>query len=296
MRRPLALLVALASLAAACGGDGDDGGPGAFEPRGAASLDEFAERATDDFHLGIGTPEAEVGTQRVTAAVLGDGNQPVTDADFVLWIAPDAQGAVPLGPFDTVRLDGVGVEPFGLRRAMVEFPEPGRWVLVAEGIAGGEEFVTFAVHEVVDAVPLPAPGELFPPIATPTHGDPAGVDPAILVTDGMQDVSLDDALGAGAPVVLVLATPKFCSSLVCGPVVDTAGEARDELGDADVTWIHVEIYGDVNGEHLAPAVEELGLTTEPWTFVIDESGVVASRLAGAIGTDELVAAVEAVLA
>jgi len=38
---------------------------------------------------------------------------------------------------------------------------------------------------------------------------------------------------------------------------------------------------------LAPAVDEFGLLNEPWIFVMDESGIVISRLEGVLIDGEL---------
>jgi hypothetical protein len=68
----------------------------------------------------------------------------------------------------------------------------------------------------------------------------------------------------------------------------------------DVNWVHVEVYEGFNDatfapdvEHLAPAVVAYGLPSEPWVFVMDESGVVVARFEGVIGAGELEAVLEA---
>ena len=38
---------------------------------------------------------------------------------------------------------------------------------------------------------------------------------------------------------------------------------------------------------LAPAVEEWGLPTEPWVFVVDANGIVAGRYEGVVTPEEL---------
>ena len=49
-------------------------------------------------------------------------------------------------------------------------------------------------------------------------------------------------------------------------------------------FIHVEIWdnpdeiqGDMSRARIAPAVEEWGLVTEPWTFILDRNGNVAGK-------------------
>ena len=43
--------------------------------------------------------------------------------------------------------------------------------------------------------------------------------------------------------MLLFATPQFCQSRVCGPVVDVAEQVKEEYGDK-AAFIHMEIYKD----------------------------------------------------
>jgi hypothetical protein len=105
-----------------------------------------------------------------------------------------------------------------------------------------------------------------------------------------------DALEAGKPLVVTFATPAYCQTRFCGPVVDNVKEVRAEFVD-DVNFIHIEPFvldeegRLVPGTQGAPAVTEpmqlWRLQTEPWIFVIDAEGVITARFEGAASTDEL---------
>ena len=45
---------------------------------------------------------------------------------------------------------------------------------------------------------------------------------------------------------------------------------------------------------LVPAAVQWGLPDEPWIFVVDASGKVTAKFEGAVGSDELTAAIAAV--
>ncbi|MDF2728723.1 MAG: hypothetical protein K0T01_509, partial [Acidimicrobiia bacterium] len=45
---------------------------------------------------------------------------------------------------------------------------------------------------------------------------------------------------------------------------------------------------------VVPATGEWGLPSEPWVFVVDDSGVVSSAFEGAASDDELTTAIDAV--
>jgi hypothetical protein len=89
---------------------------------------------------------------------------------------------------------------------------------------------------------------------------------------------------------VVFATPKFCESRTCGPVVDVVDAVRRRV--PGVGFIHVEIYEENN-----PAlgvnrwVQEWKLPTEPWVFLVGRDGRIKAKFEGAVSEQELEAAV-----
>ncbi|MBI5311252.1 MAG: hypothetical protein HZB14_09570 [Actinobacteria bacterium] len=144
--------------------------------------------------------------------------------------------------------------------------------------------------------PTPAPGERAPSIKTDTLDDVDTSAEEVCTrepADDMHDISLDKALGKGKPVVLIFSTPALCSSRVCGPVNDVATEVQAQVGDRAI-FIHQEIFK--NNDPTAgyrPQVLKYGITSEPYTFVIDGDDKVATQLAGPFAAQELRAALDA---
>lgn len=142
---------------------------------------------------------------------------------------------------------------------------------------------------------VPSPGELVPAIKTETLADVDGVAAKIdtrVPPSEMHDISLDDALKQGKPIVLVFATPALCLSRVCTPVVDVAEQTKARIGD-DAIFIHQEIYRENNPNlNYRTPVLRFGLTTEPFTFVIGPDGRVSKHFEGPFTADELEAAVK----
>ena len=109
----------------------------------------------------------------------------------------------------------------------------------------------------------------------------------------MHKDDLAEVLGK-EPVVLLFATPQFCQSRVCGPVVDEAEQVNQTDGKG-VSFIHMEIYKDNNPSLGArPQVKAFRLESEPWLFVIDKRGIIRTRIEGAWSVPELERAVRAV--
>ncbi len=117
------------------------------------------------------------------------------------------------------------------------------------------------------------------------------------IDPGMYQMSVADAVTSGQPSVIVFATPGFCVSATCGPLLNQVKGLRESHPDAN--FVHVEIYEDLkvtdqNQLTPVPAVTEWGLPSEPWVFVVDGSGTVTASFEGAASDDELKSAIDAV--
>jgi hypothetical protein len=98
------------------------------------------------------------------------------------------------------------------------------------------------------------------------------------------------------PIVLLFATPKFCQSRVCGPVVDVTEQAQRKY-EGKAAFIHMEIYKENDpGKGVRPEVRAFHLPSQPWLFTIDRTGKVDSAIEGAFGPELLTEAVEKVIA
>lgn len=186
----------------------------------------------------------------------------------------------------------IAEDSFGLYRATIPFDSAGLWQ-IEFSISTGEPTEPF----LIDIQPSPASvgiGDQAPLVATPTLADTAIED---LTTDddplpSLYEHSLDEVLQNGRKTVVLFATPAFCVSATCGPMLNQLKEVIPQAPNVD--FVHVEIYegfresGFVpDGNHLAPAVRAFGLLNEPWIFVMDESGRVTARLEGVLVDGEL---------
>ncbi len=181
----------------------------------------------------------------------------------------------------------------------IDFPSDGEWRLAALVKQDGEIKGTLLPSaEVGEFSQIPRPGQQAPKVHTPTAGDVGG-DLAKITTrippDTQNQVDYADALGQ-EPIVLLFATPQFCQSRVCGPVVDVAEQVKQEYGDK-AAFIHMEIYNDNDpGKGVRPQLRAFNLPSEPWLFAIDRRGTVSSVIEGAFGLEALTAAVRKAVA
>jgi hypothetical protein len=144
---------------------------------------------------------------------------------------------------------------------------------------------------------IPRPGDKAPLIETPTAKSVGG-DLAKLTTrippDTQNKVNYAEALGK-EPILLLFATPQFCQSRVCGPVVDVAQQAQHEF-EGKANFIHMEIYNENDpSQGVRHQVRQFHLPTEPWLFAINREGVVSAAIEGAFGTELMEKTVEKVV-
>ncbi|TAL12866.1 MAG: hypothetical protein EPO00_01385 [Chloroflexota bacterium] len=307
MRR-LVLTLALASIAlAACGG-----GSAASPPASAATAppasgaagapqilpifvsseilagkNRFLFSLTDRANNVVAAPDVPVALEWYDVAAAPDQVAFTSDARF-LWAIEGQKG---------------------LYAADVEFPTAGRWgVRFTASFPDGRSEQVRADFDVAAAGSTPAIGAPAISVDTPTAADVGG-DLAKVSTDtapnpAFYQTSVADALSAKEPFVLVFATPAFCQTAICGPMLDNVKAVAADY--PTLTFINVEPYKMVFADgRLQPELADgqlqaavwtdaWGLRTEPWIFVVDGSGKVTAKFEGAVAKDELTAAFDAV--
>ncbi len=179
----------------------------------------------------------------------------------------------------------------------LDFSSNGEWRVAALIKQGDETVATLLPSASVGEFKgVPSVGQKAPEIHTPTAAD-AGGDLSKITTrvppDTQNRVDYADALGK-EPILLLFATPQFCQSRVCGPVVDVAEEVKQQYGDK-AAFIHMEIYKDNDpSKGVRPQVRAFHLPSEPWLFAIDRHGIIRAEVEGAFGVDRMTRVVEGV--
>ena len=273
-RTVLAGGAALAFLTA-CGGD--DGGSA---DGGTSAPDTTGATAAGPGVLLVLLPQQGVltadGEQRVPLAFADAEGVPVRDGleprDFQIRADTGEPTVVSVEP----HRDGVPTPYYPLRFTPAA---PGIHEITVVG-EDGYNAVTLDISQ--DAL-IPLVGQPLPSVATPTTADARGVDPICTRTPtcDLHAVSLAEVLGTG-PVALSIATPEFCQTAICGPVLDLLIEALPDY--PTITGVHAEVYADPRGNDdptaggLSPITDEFALTFEPTLYLVDATGTIVTRL------------------
>lgn len=293
MLRAAVLGLAACFIVAGCGGSSS-----AKEEPDAPTLEALWRAPGEDVAIVPGTADFGPGRVRFTFLVVDGQGGLVTRPSARIWVARGLEER----PFAraTARSEEIGVEgsdPADAEAIFVtnlQLQEPGTYWLLAEPV-GGRKIQAVGTVVVKERTAAPDIGEAAPPSQTPTLAT-ATLDE--LSTSRVPDPelyrsSVADALADRAPFVVVFATPKYCASRTCGPVVDVVSTVRRDHAGSGIRFIHVEIYEDndpAKGENRW--VREWKLPSEPWVFVVGADGKVRDRFEGTVSVRELDASVQ----
>ena len=291
MRLAAALGLAACSIAAGCGGSSS-----AQEEPDAPTLEALWRAPGEDVSIVPGVSDFGPGTVRFTFLVVDGQGRVVTRPTAKIWLAR----ALKSKPFaqTTATAEPIGVagsEPGEAQEILVarlQLDEPGTYWLLAEPV-GGRKIQALGNVVVKDEPAAPDVGERAIASETPTleNATLEELTTSTRVDRELYRSSVAGALAAKSPFVVVFATPKYCTSRTCGPVVDVVSTVRQRQ-DAGVRFIHVEIYEDndpTKGENRW--VREWKLPSEPWVFVVGADGRIRDRFEGTVSVRELDAAV-----
>jgi hypothetical protein len=319
-----ALLAVALAIAAACGGSS--------AKTGTPDFPKVVPLGKGEIFPSIVNQSLAVGPNRVSIKLINRDDQPVLGAAVHLRFYDlngyDLTGAKPVfsseadARFIPVELSYIDEQSPGKERsaagsdgvyvASASFGAPGDW---------GVQIAITSDSEAIDPIPYrftvldhttePGIGDAAPPsmqqtLATATSIEE--IDSSYPPRPAMHEMTLADAVASGRPTVVAFATPAFCRSRTCAPVMDTVMDPlyakygdRSKTRRGEANFIHIEPYDlrqlrQANIQEPVPATREWKLQSEPWVFVIDRRGRIAARFEGIMAADEVEAALQQALA
>jgi len=243
--------------------------------------------------VAVASNDFPIGVSRVPLVLL-IGSTPITSAQSVQVIAFDLSSGTPTQSWTGL---AQSYSDYAIPYWVIypDLPTAGNWGLgvVVTFADGTTQPAQLTIQTVADPS-APAVGEVPPASHNLTSADQP--DLAKLTSDPHPDPALYTttiaaALTSGKPTVVTFATPGFCTSRLCAPVVDSL-KAVHTAYPTQANYIHLEIFADFTTFTYSPQMAEWHIPSEPWTFVLDAQGKVVGRLGGPVSPAEL----EAVLA
>ncbi len=304
----------VAVLAAACGGGA--------EPDPSERMPGSAKRVEDPFSGGypmyrddgsglrvvFGTPDLGAGPSRVAFTLFDEVGLVEYPGLLVrTYLYPEGPDEMRIGPLQQAIVDYYPF-PFGSRGTFtgtLDLAVAGLWGIEVsvprpDGNTRSLLFpVTVAERSVAPAVGMPAPRSdnrvavdvaSLHELTTAYEPDPA-----------LYNERITNALDRGRPFVVAFTSPAFCTTALCGPQVEALSELVPAYGSR-VSFIHVDLYenpheiqGDLDRARRSPLLEEWGVETDQWTFVVGADGRIAARFESFVAREELERTLDAML-
>jgi peroxiredoxin len=290
-------LLALPLAASACGSRG-----------GFASIaSSFAGSTASALQPSVTSSDLAVGRNRFTFGVL-DSNHPVQTPSARVTFFDLGGGKTRKGETLEARFNyfsrGLKNDPLnssalaigGVYVAYPSFSRAGPWGAVIRLSYRGHVVDLHPGFQVQAHTKAPAVGSLAPRSQNPTTAQqPATKLDSGRPPDDMHAVSIAAAIARHKPLVVLFATPAYCTSRMCGPQVEQV-QALEPRFRGRVNFVHIEIYRNANPKYgYAPTVLQWHITTEPWVFVVDRHGRIAARFEGPSTAGEVRSAIDATL-
>jgi len=255
------------------------------------------EDATAQIQLVLVPSEVIVGPNRFAVGIFDQGGDLVHEADVHLHFYDLTDHSNPFFESEanaySLSTERGDVTIFAFDR---EFSHAGDWgVEVEVTFPDGSEALSGIRFFVEEDSPSIKPGNKAPVIHTPVSEDVnqnlSLLSSAEKPNPAFYATSLDKSISSGQPTLLLFATPAFCQTRFCGPSYDIFNELYGIYED-NINFIHVEVFSglpnpEINNYAVTPAMEQFGLESEPWVFLIDKNGIVLYRVEGLFTLDEL---------
>jgi len=301
--RPAVVALGCALALAGCGGSGSSttAETNSTTVSPPETLEALWREPGQDVAIVAGTSDYGVGMNRVSFLIVDKQSRLIERPTARVWIArglkqkPYAETTATLEPIGVP--GGAKADAQNIYVTTVETPSPGTYWILAEPVGGKpiQALGNLVVHKEAAA---PSVGERAIPSRNPTLAP--GVDPKTVTTAEPPDRNLlrttvAAAMATKRPFVVAFATPLYCQTRTCGPVVQVVQSVARDWQKKGVDFIHIEIYKDNDpAKGTNRWVNEWNLQSEPFTFVVDRTGVIRTRLEGAFSAAELEAAVREV--
>jgi hypothetical protein len=292
------VVIALLALTTACGSSSHPSSERSAPPAG--SLEALWKQSGESVALIPGTTDYSPGDVRVSFLVVDHRGRVVEPPRARVWLAdsllskPRQQTVARLEPLG-VRGVSTDVPVQALYVTHLRIPNAGTYYVLARPV--GARIGAIGQVVVNPRSQTPAVGARAYPSKTPTlasvHGRAATITTRIPPDRALLRSSIADSLAAHVPFVVTFATPRWCSSRTCGPVVDVVNAARKRFARTNIRFIHVEIYAG-NDPHKGYNAwyKQWHLPSEPWTFLVGGDGRIKAKFAGSVSVRELDGAIQ----
>ena len=188
--------------------------------------------------------------------------------------------------------------------ANVDFDRVGDWSAQLDvEIEGERRRLRVQPFNVLERTPEPQAGDALPESPHLTLRDGAHISVVSSMAEPipeMNELSVAEAVATGKPVLVAIATPAYCQSRFCGPLMEAVVVPLWEEFGGEVEFVHVEPYEldevRATGRLVPiPLLRDWQLQTEPWVFIAARGGAVTAKFEGVASLEDVRAALVAAI-
>jgi hypothetical protein len=268
------------------------------------SLQSLWDQSGQAVGLIQGTTDYSRGDVRLSFLVVDNHGRVVATKKARVWLS-DSLTAKP-SQQTVARLEDVGVPGVttsvpvkSLYVAHLRIPTAGTYYVLARPV-GGVRIGSVGQITVRAHSRTPEVGDRAFPSRTPTlgsvHGRAGQLTTRVPPDKGLLHYSIADSLAKHIPFVVTFATPRWCSSRTCGPVVDVVEHERQAFAGSPIRFIHVEIYAKNDPRKgYNTWYRQWRLPSEPWTFLVGRDGRIKAKFGGSVSMTEMGQAIRRLL-
>ena len=180
--------------------------------------------------------------------------------------------------------------------SLIEFPVAGNWSMLVGPTYQDEDLlvkVPLNVQKKSSAISI---GYNVPSTYNKTKYDVSDIR-SITSSDNpdldLYSISVNDTVLNDRYSIVTFASPMYCQTSTCGPQVDVISDLNKKY-KKDIDFIHIEVYeriydneGELTKVSISPILDDWGIKSEPYTFVLSLTGKVMMKYEGFVTEKEL---------
>ena len=298
----IGLSVLLGIISSGCANDSSVNTQNNNEQRGEIDSGEPADSVAS-FQVIMAVTDIAIGENRLAFAIIGK-NGPLIADEILVKLSPLGSAA------DTYKLESKAVFQTwpkgnaGVYIARVNLGTPGEWIIQAEDSSGNRGVFGASKFFVKETSSAPAVGTKPKPLNNLTIADVDNINKitsALNPDPDLYKISVAQAMNNGMPTIITFASPSFCRTATCGPQIEVISSISQQFGHR-LNVIHIEVYErseiDDDGNYeltISSLLEAWGLNTEPFSFMLDKTGIVVAKFEGFVTEAELTETISAIL-
>tara|TARA_B100001013_G_C24621013_1_gene447239 strand:- start:71 stop:1003 length:933 start_codon:yes stop_codon:yes gene_type:complete len=298
----IGLSVLLGIISSGCANDSSVNTQNNNEQRGEIDPGEPADSVAS-FQVIMAVTDIAIGKNRLAFAIIGK-NGPLIADEILVKLSPLGSAA------DTYKLESKAVFQTwpkgnaGVYIARVNLGTPGEWIIQAEDSSGNRGVFGASKFFVKETSSAPAVGTKPKPLNNLTIADVDNINKitsALNPDPDLYKISVAQAMNNGMPTIITFASPSFCRTATCGPQIEVISSISQQFGHR-LNVIHIEVYErseiDDDGNYeltISSLLEAWGLNTEPFSFMLDKTGIVVAKFEGFVTEAELTETISAIL-